>query len=357
MVELFMLPALCGDCLWLEYGSADAKKRILIDCGLPGTWTMLKERISTLPKTQRHFELLVVTHIDVDHIGGAISLLGARKDLGITFGEIWFNGQQHLPDDALGKAHADKLSELLSEDDLLPIWNARFGGAVVVPDTGDLPHHRFDDFAITLLSPTPAGLANLLDVWPKATAQAGISSEAQHEDEVSEPPLVEDEDDDRLGAERADVASLLAQEAPTLDSKEPNGSSIAFILEVDGARILFAADAFAPVLERSIERLHKDKPCKLSAFKLSHHGSRRNITEALLQKLECTKFLISSNGGRFPHPDAQTIALLVKDKVKKALYFNYRSKQTELWDCSDLQYVHKFKAHYVEESEYKVPIK
>ncbi|OEZ62095.1 ComEC/Rec2 family competence protein [Duganella sp. HH105] len=357
MVELFMLPAQYGDCLWLEYGPLHQKKRILIDCGLPSTWKVLKKKFENLPDTKRHFELLVITHIDSDHIGGAISLLRNRKKLKITFGEIWFNAQEHLPDDTLGKPHADKLTELLSEDDLKPIWNTKFGGAVVVPEVGKLPFHEFDGFDVTLLSPTPTELRNLAKVWPQEIAQA-VTADANPTDalNIEEP---EDYYDDRLGEIRVDIEALLEAPAPTLDDKAPNGSSIAFILEVEGARILFAADAFAPVLLNSIKRLYPGPAelCKLSAFKLAHHGSRRNLTEDLLDKLECKQFLISSNGVRFKHPDAQTIALLVKNKTEKTLYFNYQSDFTSIWgeDEDDLQDAYNFRSVYIN-PHYKITI-
>jgi glyoxylase-like metal-dependent hydrolase (beta-lactamase superfamily II) len=38
----------------------------------------------------------VVSHIDADHIGGVIELLEDTA-LGVSFGDIWFNGYRHLP--------------------------------------------------------------------------------------------------------------------------------------------------------------------------------------------------------------------------------------------------------------------
>ncbi len=64
-------------------------------------------RLLELPREERKLELLVITHIDCDHIDGVIRLL--REDLaahGIGFGDIWFNG-------------TDQLNEIASADDAL----------------------------------------------------------------------------------------------------------------------------------------------------------------------------------------------------------------------------------------------
>ncbi|MCU7876385.1 MAG: MBL fold metallo-hydrolase [Candidatus Thiodiazotropha sp. (ex Lucinoma borealis)] len=86
-----MLPARHGDCLWIEYGELAAPHRILIDGGTSGTFQDLKKRFEAIPETQREFELLVVTHIDADHISGVLKLL--ESDLpGVRLNLPQFNG-------------------------------------------------------------------------------------------------------------------------------------------------------------------------------------------------------------------------------------------------------------------------
>ena len=81
MLKLQMLPAACGDCLWLEYGKGAAKRYVIIDGGLTETATALRERIDAARRERGvdtlEIELLVVTHIDNDHILGIIELLKA----------------------------------------------------------------------------------------------------------------------------------------------------------------------------------------------------------------------------------------------------------------------------------------
>lgn len=65
--EINFLPARYGDCLWIQYGTLESTKNILIDGGTGGTKKHIKKILEDLPKEKRIIELLVVTHIDRDH--------------------------------------------------------------------------------------------------------------------------------------------------------------------------------------------------------------------------------------------------------------------------------------------------
>ena len=93
MFRIEMLPAAHGDCLWIEYGTGRQVHRILIDGGPAHTYPQLRERILHLPASDRCFDLLVVTHIDADHIEGIIRLLRDAQALSCRFQRIWFNGR------------------------------------------------------------------------------------------------------------------------------------------------------------------------------------------------------------------------------------------------------------------------
>ena len=85
-----------GDALWIEYGDPDRPFRIMVDGGTEPTRTTLAARFGALPEDQRHVELLIVTHIDGDHIGGILDFL-EKQMVPVTFGDVWFNGYRHLP--------------------------------------------------------------------------------------------------------------------------------------------------------------------------------------------------------------------------------------------------------------------
>ncbi len=135
-----MLPAEQGDALFIEYGSRSEVHRVLIDAGVRKTSAAVKARIEQLPQRQRHFDLLIVTHVDSDHIGGIPKLL-ADPSLGLELDDVWFNGWRHLQPDRLGPVEGEIVSAQL--DKRGGNWNAAFDEkAVVVRLAGATPEAR-----------------------------------------------------------------------------------------------------------------------------------------------------------------------------------------------------------------------
>lgn len=349
MVDFFMLPAEYGDCLWMELDDDGKHVRVLVDCGTPSSWSYLKARIEKLERADRHFDLLVISHIDNDHIGGAIPLLRERHELGVSFGEIWFNGARHLAPDTLGVEDGNKLTGLLEAPDLKDRWNRSFGGnAVCVPVDGTLPSHTFGPLTLTLLSPLPSQLNRLAANWQVECKLAGLDSA----DEVGQSNTPMPEPDDVLGAD-IDMPILLALRSRP-DNAAANGSSIAVLARVGNWCALLGADAFPATLVSTLDRLEARGPIRLDLFKLPHHGSKANITDALLSKIECAHFLVSSNGKKFRHPDPEAIARIVSIPGNKTLHFNYRSDQTIPWANPDLMRAYAFATRFVCDSDYRV---
>lgn len=357
MFRIDLLPAEFGDALWIEYGGAGKVHRILVDCGTSAVYPVVRQRLQALPAKERHIELLVISHIDIDHIGGALDLLNDCKALGVSFGEIWFNGYIHLTpggtvehDDTLGALQGEALTELIVAQGA-GNWNkAVKGGALVVPDSG--PLLAFPELPggmrLTLLSPTQAQLDRLKPTWEAACRKAGLvpGKATLADDKRLEEDEVPGEEDDILGD--PDVAQLAAKPFRP-DRSRPNGSSIALLAEYDGRRVVLAADAFAPVLIDSLSRLPGSGrgKLKIDAFKMSHHASRGNISPELIAAIDCKNWLISTNGKVFRHPDLEAIARIIKGSgPDTVLHFNYRTEFNEMWAASSLQRKHAFKTRY-----------
>lgn len=345
MIRIEMLPAAFGDCILVEYGDGAETRRILIDAGLKATFAKaLKPRLARIGKTVE-LELLVVTHIDRDHICGILPLLEASPAL-VKPKDVWFNGRHHLDEDELGAEDGEALGELLERREKDYPWNLAFGGdKVVVPDDGKLPRLRLaGDAFLTLLSPYQENLTALAGRWDDDLL--GSWDESPDEGEAPVDP-----DDDTLGKRPplASVSVKLARELSELpfkeDGEEPNGSSIAFLFEHDGHRVLFGADAFPTVLVRSLARLSKGR-LELDAFKLSHHGSTKNLSPALLEAVDCPRFLISSDGGTFGHPNPETLARILTSEGEKTLFFNYASDYTTVWDDRKLMKEFGYRVEY-----------
>ena len=342
MFTIELLPADYGDCLWIEYGDPEAPQRILIDGGTLPTFKLLKQRILKLPEAQRRFELLVITHLDNDHIEAAVKLLNAKSPLA-QFGEVWFNGHKHLfPPDALGALEAAYFEARITK--LAIPWNQSFGGrSVVVPETGPLPQITLPGgMALTVLSPGWPELINLRPVWEKQLADKGLTPE---DDQAALDKLAREKKyADLLGAGGPDLTQLAAAKFKE-DTSEANGSSIALLAEFEGKRCLLAGDAFPGVVAANIRRLPSGgDPLYLEACKVAHHGSQHNTSPELLELLRCQNFLFSSSGKKFGHPDPETIARIIKQGRGPKLHFNYLSPQNEVWNDAALMKKANFQA-------------
>jgi hypothetical protein len=360
MFRLEMLPAGHGDCLLLEYGDAAAPHRVLIDAGPYYSYKGLAQHIDSLIRSGQALDLFVVTHIDTDHIDGAIKVLGALRP-GEQLDDVWFNGWCHLkpdrqchgdPMDKLGPLHGEMLSALILKRGLP--WNAAFGGSPVSLEvSGALPPPRQlpGGLELTLLSPDRGDLEALDAEWDKEVHAAGMdpgSTEAalarlRNKPRYRPPP-------DLLGEQKPDVEDL-AKKAFVEDNSKTNRSGIAFLAEYEGKSCLCAADAHPSVLARSLRRLRLTRGqhrLKVDAVKLSHHGSGGNTSPELLDQIDCKHFLVSTNGGGgFHHPHPEAIARVVKsggDGVH--LWFNYRTDQTKIWDDQHLMKRYRYETHY-----------
>lgn len=353
MYKIEMLPAAHGDCLWIEYGDEKNINRILIDTGTAATYKTLRERILKIPFEERRFELFIITHVDADHIEGALPLL-QDVELGVQFGDVWFNGWKHITD-LLGAVQGEFLSSLL-ETQKRP-WNKAFRGkAAVVSEEGKLPVIRLKGgMKITLLSPSREKLSALRPLWKTVVESEGLEpgNTGQALERLKETKKFRPAD--LLG--KFDVEKL-ADISFVSDDKAPNGSSIAILAEYGENRCLFGADAHAPLLETTIDRLITQRGVEklaLDAFKIPHHGSKKNLNKGLLQKLFCDRYLISTNGNQFKHPDDDAISRIIKygrslPGKSPILFFNYKSKSNEKWENQQWQNSYKYKTVYPDDN-------
>jgi len=355
-LRIEVYPAFDGDCLLLTGpGTKGCGPRILVDGGRAGTYSTLSADLSSSYGPASPIDLVVVTHVDADHITGILTL-ARHAPVGIR--EIWFNGHGHLrklqSDETLvplGPAQGDKLSALIEERGWP--WNRQFGSGAVMtgPDPG-ASVRSVGDLTVTVLGPTAEELVRLERTWTRTIAEAGLSPAAQ---DLQDPgPGLK-----ALGGIHPPDVEALAAAEQTLDRAVVNGSSIAMLVESAGKRILLAADAHPTSLEQSIAPLAKREGGRLRVdlLKVSHHGSRDNTTGRLLDLLDCRRFLFSTDGSRHGHPHPETIArILTRTAGRKSLYFNYDRPHTRIWATGDLTSAYDYEAVYPTGAEGRLTI-
>jgi beta-lactamase superfamily II metal-dependent hydrolase len=345
--NIHMLPASEGDCFLVEWGDGQCPQRMLIDGGRARTYErQLKPILRSWPMEQKRLRLLVVTHVDRDHIEGVIAMANDRN-LALSVDEVWFNNYDNLLSDAplrsvAGAAQGEKLTERLRRLG----WprNTAFGGGAVSTRSAGMPVKRplGGGMDVTLLSPDRSRLWDMESVWRTECERAGLIPGG-----MSAGELAETEAPARPALDSHELLSLetLAARKTPLDRKAANGTSIAFMLEYQRQRVLFAADAHPDLLLDAIAMLGfgPTNPLELAAFKLSHHGSSGNTTRPLLDAIRCQRFLVSTNGTYFRHPDIEALArVITSSEIPRTLYFNYRSKETLIADRDDWRIKYHF---------------
>lgn len=357
-----MFPALMGDSFLISFGE-DKKAHILIDGGMGSTYkTYLRPKLLELASKGEVLNLVIVSHIDADHIAGILELIKENGDANnpqiIPIQEIWHNSYRHIQFRAKGNKQVEPLEEeilksivrngfpkdseglnqyvsaeqgsslasLLLEGNYR--WNSAFDGQAVV--AGRQRIEISNDVSITVLSPDKRELEDLERHWfDKLNAMRyGFKfAEGALFDDAFEFLLAQEKE--RLLkikkiAKELDVLSL-AKEKFVEDTKVTNRSSIAIIMEYSGCKLLFLGDAVPSVIFQNLELLEYNEDQRDFDFiKIAHHGSEANTSLELLRKIKASNYIFSTNGTH-GHPDMETIARIItsdKNRVKK-LIFNY----------------------------------
>jgi hypothetical protein len=291
----------------------------------------LRRRVAALQGEQCEIDLMVITHIDADHIDGTLILLQELKPLNVQIDELWFNGWAQLPQKqgsraAFAPIQGEFLTGLITVDPALEqVWNRTFDQkSVVVPDEGPLPEIELEgDARLILLGPSTADLRRLRRRWSSAIRDfsPGDTEEALR----------------RLRERRRYRApatpAVFAAPQYGNDRSPANGSSISFVFEQGNVSILFAGDARTRTLANSLQRLAGQRSktrLHFDAVKLPHHGSMRNVNDAWLQWVDCEQWLFSTNGDVFDHPDVATAQLIARHcPHPPTMLCNYHSPSTE----------------------------
>lgn len=361
MYNIHLLPASFGDSILIEYGDSSDPNYILIDGGPYFVFDEVIAQIKKVVPKMKKIDLLVITHIDIDHIDGIIVLLN-QNEPPFEIGEIWFNGWNEITEaktDLMGGKQGEYLSALIKENELP--HNTQFGkkGVCLINDETPPIISLESGMEITLLSPTSEALADLAPDWENVVKEVGNADVA----------LARLKEDNRYDYDVSDILGKLEEKTikelqlttTRGDKSAANGSSIAFIANYEGKRCLFSGDAHSEKLERIIGNLvdyDSGERLKLDAWKLSHHGSRKSTLSKLMTKISCKTILISSDGKRYKHPDVETIAKIFKHNGPNLnLYFNYKTIYNEMWDDVDLQNKFQYNATYPDVGELGITIK
>jgi len=334
------LKAQNGDCTVIKYADDDGIARnIIIDAGLEAAYFdqanssfgELREEIEDIKAKKENIDLLILTHIDNDHICGFLKLFEMDVEIPNFIKKVWFNS---------GKLIAEELKK--KENKLLSI-SMQQQGAV---NTGVTEGIDFEDFLLKynfwerelilcgqehevhgakfqILGPTVPQLEKLLNEYHEQT-----------------------EDDTYTGAGGndwgTDIETFINEEAArgfrfSQDNSPKNGSSISFILELKGKKFILLGDAHPnPVVKALADLGHTaQSPLKVEFLKVSHHGSKANNNKKLFAAIDTDKYLISTNSIGHGHPHKRTLARIISRNPDAVFHFNYENVWEGVFNDSD----------------------
>jgi metal-dependent hydrolase (beta-lactamase superfamily II) len=311
-ISINVLPALFGDAIHLTFRTPEMKNHhIFIDGGFISTYkSTIKKEAELIRKSAEFVDLFIITHTDRDHIGGVLQFLKEYGNIGLVK-QFWFNNAVdeiviNTPENIISISDGIKLYDYLKTLGLAPTY-------AITTELNDFHYHGA---RIKVISPTKKILEFFKLFWEQQKNkpdQSTISFEPNDYeysiDQLNNAPFVE-------------------------DKRLENQSSIAFIFEYHGKKILFLSDSHPTFIANYLREIGYDINHRLSIDYtiLAHHGSKSNTNSALLSLLDCNNFIISANGMNrynFPHkePLARILKLPFRDINNKIhFYFNYNNK-------------------------------
>jgi hypothetical protein len=358
-----MFPAGNGDAFLIDHCGAE-RSTVLIDGGYASTFDQfISPELTRIARDGVCLDLVVITHIDSDHISGLLSFFekngpAALAEI-IPVKNVWHNslrclsfrrdgsselnrGDHELLRQILDAGYAtsrlpfeheisasqgSSLSSALSKGGY--VWNENNGSSPIVA-----PFELALNPALSLrvLGPTETRLLALRNFWLTSIRRLGVTGT------LVKTPLLEDVfeflcsyeasgvSDPATISGRCSIDSELA-DVYTPDTSITNGSSLSISIQAGPHRLLFPGDSWAEDLELSLSSVLVAPVTIFDAIKLSHHGSLHNTSPRLLSRIDSPHFLVSTDGEKHGHPDVEVLKAIVDrpGPFERHLHFNVRT--------------------------------
>jgi hypothetical protein len=316
MFKLHAVQAQFGDSLILEFGTGGNRHRVLIDGGPPGNYAAdLEAAAQDIVGQGGKIDLVVLSHIDNDHIVGLLDLLAGIEDdetsvrpRRFKIGSLWHNSfgrtldptgeisqriQALMTTASVANAPMPLTADAffgLSEGNRLRLYakklkvplNKGFKKDLIVVESAGAPV-KLGPLRLTVVGPTKANLEALRREWLEWLAKT------EH----------------FAAGDPATVAMA--------DKSIPNLSSIVLLAECQGKKILLTGDARGDHIIEGLKTagLTNDGKLHVDVLKVQHHGSDRNTTRRFFEDITADTYVISANG-KHGNPDLPTLKWIVE---------------------------------------------
>ena len=329
MFTLEALHAKHGDALLLHFGSADDPHLIVIDGGPGGVYKTVSQRLTQIREKRKlpaatplEIDLMMVSHLDADHITGILELMRklrdlkqSKKPLPWTITRFWHNAFADLTDDKEietasvggGGLSTASIGEFLDIEgsgilasvgqgrelrDLVKFFN--LDGNPPFKSIVKYPHQenpvKVGGLELTVVGPDEQNLKNLQEDWNKKVKEL---------------------------LKKATSKAAKAELAAYVDKSVYNLSSIVvYVKDPDGKTMLLTGDArgnYTLDALRGAGLLKDGEPMKVDILKLPHHGSDRNVAQDYFDNIQAKHYVISADG-KYTNPDVPTLEMIVNSR-------------------------------------------
>lgn len=305
-----------GDAILLRFGDLSGNTQnfntILIDGGTKAVGKKISEHLIAHYNTTK-LDMIISTHPDGDHIAGIVSLM---EDLNIDIGSVVMNRPW---------LHVEKMSEYLNDGRItensfvLRLRKAfRMASDVerLAKDRGIDVVDGFEGFnafsnSLHILGPSEEHYKEMLMASDKTPE---MSESLQKEASSVMKALAE------TAAEAAKIKVKETLDVELLENPTEyltsfiNNTSIIMSINLDKRRSVLTGDAGVEGLDAAFEyaEMNGIGLSDLFIFQIPHHGSRRNIGPALLDRISGKRAVISSPKKWDSHPSKMVINALIR---------------------------------------------
>ena len=352
---LFTLEALQakhGDSLILHYGKPKSPKMIVIDGGPGGVYKeSLRPRLDELkasrsPNDALSIRMLMVSHLDDDHINGVLALLkeladkmDQKKELPYDIVTLWHNSF----DDIIGSENdADELVAASLPKQAKPVAG---GGALAaglhvslsagsiaasVPQGRDVRNNA-NKLGLSINSPfeklvqTPAKGKKVVTIGDglKFTVIGPLK------DRIEELQIEWNAVIKAKGLAKNEEGQSLA--AAFLDESVFNLSSICVLAEAGGKSMLLTGDARGDHVLKGLTGggFLKKGSMHVDLLKLPHHGSDRNVETDFFRQITADHYVVSADG-KHGNPEVSTLQMISEARGKDKYTVHLTNKEPRL---------------------------
>ena len=293
----------------------------MLDGGPPGVFNdALRPRLEAIrqerkldARTPLEIELMMVTHIDEDHIAGILQLAQKMKDLRDSkqpvpwkIRRFWHNSFDDLLDN--NDASIASAASVMSVASLGGMLGQAGSILASVPQGRELRkllaaltlggNPPFNGLVMAGHAPITIGNLKLTVVTPGKENLRALQSDW---DKKIKPLLKKEKD----RATRAEAAAFV-------DKSVYNLSSIVMLAEADGKRILLTGDGRGDHTLAGLQQaglLDRNGRIEVDILKAPHHGSIRNVAPEYFEAIRAKHYVISADG-KFDNPDIETLKLI-----------------------------------------------